>query len=148
MVNKINQILRYLVNTYPYPDDLSRTRTTKLLYLIDWGSVQKTGNQMTEIEWYLDNYGPYTSDVYNVITNDPELSSVETVSPLGTKKYITKSTVQNEPLPYELSNDERHIIDNIIAETKDLSFNTFINHVYETDPIVQSKSHGRLELIK
>lgn len=148
MKNKVDNVLRYIINNYPYPDELSKTRTTKLIYLVDWKSVQKTGHQITEIEWYFDHYGPYVSDVFDTADEDSEIRISEKVSNFGTKKYIVESKLSKEKLRCELSSEESDIIDEVIDETKFLSWNAFIDFVYATPPIVQSEKYGFLDLKK
>lgn len=65
MYNTISDVLLYFINKYPYPDELSKTRITKMVYLADLYKTQVIGEQLTEIKWYFDHYGPYVSDVYD-----------------------------------------------------------------------------------
>lgn len=141
-----NNILHYLVDKYPYPDDLTRLRVTKLIYLIDWKAVQKTGQQLTNITWSLGQYGPTTETIIETVDKDPGLTFLETVSNFGTKKYLLKTTIPDEQLSYNLSCENRHLIDTVINETKDLFWNNFMNHVYQTPPVIQAKSYGVLNL--
>lgn len=148
MKNKVDNVLRYIINEYPYPDELSKTRTTKLIYLIDWKSVQKTGKQITEIQWYFDHYGPYVSDVLDTADEDKEIRISEKISNFGTKKYVVESKLDGEKLQCDISDNERIIIDEVINETKKLSWNAFIDFVYATPPIVNSEKYGYLDLNK
>lgn len=91
MKTKPNNILHYLVDKYPYPDDLTRLRVTKLIYLIDWKAVQKTGQQLTNITWSLGQYGPTTETIVETVDKNPGLTFLETVSNFGTKKIPAKS---------------------------------------------------------
>lgn len=146
MKMKPNNILHYLVDKYPYPDDLTRLRVTKLIYLIDWKAVQKTGQQLTDITWSLGQYGPTTETIIETVDKDSGLTFLETVSNFGTKKYLLKITVPDEQLSYNLSSEDRHLIDTVINETKDLFWNNFMDHVYQTPPVIQAKSYDVLNL--
>ena len=46
MKNKLKDVLSYIVKNYPYSDDLTKTRTTKLVYLVDWEYTKKYGHQL------------------------------------------------------------------------------------------------------
>lgn len=80
MKTKLRNVLLYIVKNYPYGDDLTKTRITKLVYLIDWEYTKKYGKQMTEISWYFDHYGPYVSDVLDEADEDKTVSIQSTFS--------------------------------------------------------------------
>ena len=141
--------MRYIVKNYPYPDDLTKTRITKLVYLIDWENVKKYGNQMTSIEWYFDHYGPYVSDVLDEADEDKNISIKSTISNFGTVKYIVRPKKDKNKLTYDdLSENDMNIINKVIKDTKDYYWNEFINYVYETEPIKNSTKYQRLDLKK
>lgn len=142
----LNNILHYLIDRYPYPDDLTRLRVAKLIYLIDWKAVQETGHQLTNITWSLNQYGPTTETIAEAVNIDPELTFSETVSNFGTKKYMLNATPNHKLRPYNLSPEDSYLIDTVINETKNLFWNDFMDHVYETPPVVQAKSYGVLDL--
>lgn len=45
MKTKLRNVLLYIVKNYPYGDDLTKTRITKLVYLIDWEYTKNMGNK-------------------------------------------------------------------------------------------------------
>ncbi len=147
MNNKLRSVMRYIVRNYPYPDDLTKTRITKLVYLIDWENVKLHGDQMTNIEWFFDHYGPYVSDVLDEADKDKSVSINSTISNFGTVKYILKPKRDKEELVYDdLTNNDKNIIDRVIAETKNFYWNEFINYVYLTDPIKNNTRYSVLDL--
>lgn len=148
MRNKIDNILRYLIKNYPYADELSKTRTTKLIYLIDWENSLKNGSQITDIKWYFDHYGPYVSDVFDTADEDPEIRIVETISNFGTRKYLVESKIPIEQLLFDLSEDEQKVVNKVISETQNLNWNDFIDFVYSTYPIKNSSKYGALDLVE
>ncbi|MER2009033.1 MAG: type II toxin-antitoxin system antitoxin SocA domain-containing protein, partial [Psychrobacillus sp.] len=79
-MGKINEVLYYFLENYPYNDELSKTRITKMVYLADWYYSIKYRKQITEIEWYFDHYGPYVSDVFDEADKDPNLTILTTYS--------------------------------------------------------------------
>ena len=60
-------IVKYIFDKYPKPEELSKPRLVKIVYLIDWKTAVETGDQCTNVEWYYNHYGPYVEDVINVI---------------------------------------------------------------------------------
>lgn len=148
MNNKIDQVLRYIINEYPYPHELSKTRTTKLVYLVDWLMAKKYGKQLTDINWYFDHFGPFVSDVFDAADEDRDISIKRHTSNFGTVKYIVVPKNMDVPLEVNLSPHEIKIIDEVIEETEKLYWNDFIDYVYSTYPISKGKKYGNLDLVK
>ena len=147
MNNKLRSVMRYIVKNYPYPDDLTKTRITKLVYLIDWENVKEYGSQITNIEWFFDHYGPYVSDVLDEADEDKTVSISSTISNFGTVKYIVKPKRDKEELLYDdLTDNDKDIIDRVIDKTKNFYWNEFINYVYSTEPIKNSTRYSTLDL--
>ena len=149
MKTKLRNVLLYIVKNYPYGADLTKTRITKLVYLIDWEYTKKYGKQMTEISWYFDHYGPYVSDVLDEADEDKTVSIKSTFSNFGTIKYIVRPKYDKELIHYEgLDVSEIEVINEVFENTKMLSWNQFINYVYDTPPIKESRKYSHLYLTK
>ena len=147
MNNKLRSVMRYIVKNYPYPDDLTKTRITKLVYLIDWENVKEYGTQITNIEWFFDHYGPYVSDVLDEADEDKTVSINSTISNFGTVKYIVKPKNDKKELLYDdLTDNDKDIIDRVIDKTKSFYWNEFIDYVYSTEPIKNSTRYSSLDL--
>lgn len=147
MNKKLRDIIRYIVKNYPYPDDLTKTRITKLVYLVDWENVRVSGDQITEINWYFDHYGPYVSSVLDEAEKDENICIEESISNFGTVKYIVKSRGDKEQLVYNnLSESDKEIINYVIEQTKELYWNQFIKFVYATEPIRRGEQYNFLNL--
>jgi Protein of unknown function (DUF4065) len=149
-MNKLRTILRYIILNYPYKNELSKTRITKMVYLADWYSAQKHNSQITNIKWYFDHYGPYVVDVYKEAANDRKIKINQSYSAYGTPKEIIelKKDYNPEELDlYTLSNEEKEILNKVIADTKHLNWSEFIDYVYNTHPIVTQKKYGYLNLV-
>ena len=111
--------------------------------------MEKYGKQLTNIDWYFDHYGPYVSDVLDDADDDKVLSINKTTSNYGTVKYIVKPKRDKEDLVYrDLYNSDTEILDKVISETEDLSWNEFIDYVYSTKPIQNSNRYSKLDLSK
>lgn len=147
MNNKIRSLIHYIIKYYPYSDDLSKTRITKLVYLIDWEMVCVHNRQLTPIEWYFDHYGPYVSDVLDVADEDEDISITKTISAYGGTKYIVEAKYDKNELSYQdLDSDEIEIINKIIENTKQLTWNEFIDYVYNTAPVKKTERYNNLDL--
>lgn len=148
MKNKLKDVLSYIVKNYPYSDDLTKTRTTKLVYLVDWEYTKKYGHQLTNIKWFFDHYGPYVSDVLDEADKDRRISIKKTKSNFGTVKYMVMPKFTKNDIVYSLTTDEIEVIDDVIEKTKLLSWNQFIRYVYDTSPIKNSEKYEKLDLLK
>lgn len=148
MKNKLKDVLSYIVKNYPYSDDLTKTRTTKLVYLVDWEYTKKYGHQLTNIKWFFDHYGPYVSDVLDEADKNRTISIKKTKSNFGTVKYMVMPKFTKNDIVYNLTTDEIEVINDVIEKTKLLSWNQFICYVYDTSPIKNSEKYEKLDLLK
>lgn len=143
---KIKDVTAYVCATYPHKDELSKARVTKLVYLADWKAAQKNKKQLTKIEWYFHNYGPYVDAVVESALKDPRFDVVSTSTMYGDSK--TLFTIKRDAEYRKgLSEGDRDIIDSVIDETKDLYWDSFIKHVYDTYPIRVTDRHKTLNLV-
>ncbi|MFD2671795.1 Panacea domain-containing protein [Marinicrinis sediminis] len=149
-MDNINYAIRYLVLNYPYKDELSKTRLTKMVYLADWKSAQKHHTQITNIKWRFYHFGPFVNDVFKAAQKDSKLLVLDDFSMYGTvKKVISIKGKQNEASLRldKLTLRECSILDDIINETKYLNWSEFIDYVYDTYPIKTQRRYGILDLI-
>lgn len=146
-MSKIKYVLRYLTSHYPYGDELSKTRITKLVFLADWYYAQEYKRQITDIRWYFDHYGPYVSDVYEAAVEDKFLAIKNTQSYYGTPKSVIAINNEYKNPNIKLKDNEIKVLDRLIEDTKDLSWNSFIDLVYNTYPIKESMRYSNLDLV-
>jgi len=142
---RVEDIAAYLCKHYPHKSELSKTRLTKLVYLVDWKSVQRTGKQATPISWRFHHYGPYVEDVITAARQDSRFDILETLNHYGDSKLIV-SIRPGVDVEKRLSNDIRNIVDEVIKETSPLYWNAFLSHVYNTAPIAESNRYQNLDL--
>lgn len=141
---KIEDLVLYICKKYPIPDELSKARITKLVYLADWEYCKRTGEQLTGIQWYFHNFGPYVDDVVDAARHSKSLKVIETQNSYGDKKELI--CAEENSLSPTLKKEQREIIDLIMNETKTLYWNDFIKHVYSTEPIVGSNRYTYLDM--
>lgn len=145
---KLIDIIYYILKKYPHKNELSNARLTKMIYLLDWRSAFDYGEQITSINWYFDNYGPFVHDIEEAINDNPEkIKKIETKTIYGTPKNMFILKDENIKLD-NLSKNTTSTIDIIIERTKKMYWKDFINFVYSTYPIVTSERYTFLNLVQ
>lgn len=141
----IKDILIYLIKYYPHKEELSNARLTKMVYLADWLNAIRKNQQLTNIQWYYDNYGPFVWDILDCVENNEDIFSVKYTTNMygGEKRLINlKKNVKEN-----LSDEEKKILDEVIENTKSLYWTDFIKLIYSTYPILTSEKYSYLDLV-
>ncbi len=149
MAMQLRDVIRYFVQNYPYSDDLTKTRLTKMVYLTDWFSAQQNKRTVTDIVWFFDHYGPYVTDVIDCASRDKELKVKSSSTVYGTPKTLiaTKHPEASIDIP-SLNDDDERLMQKVIDETKNFSWTKFIDYVYSTWPFVTQQRYSELDLVK
>lgn len=143
-MNDLEKIMAYICQTYPFKDELSDARLTKMIYLTDWFHSVLKSKQSTEIVWVFNHYGPYVKDIYNLAQNSKNFVVVEKATVYGNSKAVINYI--GEPIKLETTLEK--IINRIIDKTKGMYFNDFIDYVYSTYPIKNNDRYSILDLPK
>jgi len=143
---RIKDVTAYICATYPHKHELSKTRVTKLVYLADWKSAQRNEKQLTKIQWYFHNFGPYVDAVIDSAKKDRRFEITSTSNLYGDAKVLF-SIREGEDYERGLSSLEMRLIDEVVGETCKLYWDSFIKHVYDTFPIRATNRHQDLDLI-
>lgn len=144
---KTLDVMAYLCRNYPHPYELSKARLTKLVYLADWRASIARGQQVTSIEWYFHQFGPYVDDIKDLAEGSPYFKLTSGSTMMGS----TKETISwiGPDLEYlSLSSDETKILEHVIKVTEGLNFQDFIKLVYSTYPVLSQPRHSVLDLPK
>lgn len=141
MNNSLNDLIKYFCSMYPHSQELSKARLTKMVYLADWENYLANQKQISNIEWYFDNFGPYVTDIVDTAYNDPDIRVVSTRTIYGTDKTLIEYQ-GDAPI---LDNSIKDVLDKVIDITKPLSWKNFIDYVYATRPIKQSERYNYLD---
>ncbi len=136
-------IVRYIVKNHP--NELTKGRLNKLVYLADWKSAIDFQSQISSIKWKFNHYGPYVDDIENDINNDNRFKIRSSTTMYGNDKYLVE--LLNDANFNEPNETEKNILNFIIEITKDLSWNKFINAVYSTYPVKSSERGSFLDLV-
>lgn len=143
---KIRDVAAYLCAKYPYKDELSKARLTKLVYLADWRNAMDHREQMTAIKWYFNNFGPYVTDVIDAARRDRENFKVEhTSNAFGAEMDLVSLRRLKVDWP-TLTEEDQAVLDEVIGTTQRLNFSEFIEFVYDTYPIKTRPRHSTLDL--
>ena len=140
----LNDLIKYFCSMYPHSQELSKARLTKMVYLADWENFKAHQEQISNIEWYFDNFGPYVTDIVDTAYNDPDLRIVSTRTIYGTDKTLIEYNGETPKIDTEI----KTILDKVINETKPLSWKSFIDYVYATRPIQESTRYNYLDFSK
>ncbi|WP_071998250.1 MULTISPECIES: Panacea domain-containing protein [unclassified Serratia (in: enterobacteria)] len=144
-MDKLHSIIAYLCVNYPYKEDLSKARLTKLVYLADWFSALADNKQLTNINWLFNHYGPYVDDVIDSIKFNPKFNIDRTSTMYGTEKSIIG--YDGDFLDSNLTPRDKQILQLVITKTSTMYFNDFINYVYSTHPVQTSNRYSNLDLV-
>lgn len=141
-MNDLEKIMAYICQTYPFKDELSDARLTKMVYLTDWFHSVLKSQQSTEIIWVFNHYGPYVKDIYSLAESSKNFVVVNKPTVYGNSKTVINYI--GEPITLEPTLEK--IIDKIIDKTKGMYFNDFIDYVYSTYPIKNNDRYAILDL--
>ncbi|EPC4486778.1 Panacea domain-containing protein [Serratia liquefaciens] len=144
-MDKLHSIIAYLCINYPYKEELSKARLTKLVYLADWFSALADNKQLTNINWLFNHYGPYVDDVINLIVYSSDFHIEKTATMYGTEKTLI--AYRGGAINLNLIPREEQILELVIKKTSTMYFNDFINYVYSTHPVQTSNRYSTLDLV-
>lgn len=139
-------LIRYICLNSPNPDELSLSRLNKIIYLIDWKSAVEYQQQITSIEWYTNDFGPYIQNLEDILKNDSRFELDNVLDLYGKKKNII--SLLNDKNFLEPNKNEKLISDFVLQKVEKFYWNEFLNLVYSTYPIISQEKNSKLELVK
>ena len=145
-MNTLIDIVKYLYLHYPYHGELSKARVVKMIYLADWRSCLLRERQITDIHWYFNHYGPYVSEIIDVIRQDNDFSIQSATNMYGDTKEII--VLNNLQCRINVSKDVSDILDFVIEKTSKLNWTDFINLIYSTYPVATQPRYSYFDLVK
>lgn len=149
MMAELHDVMAYIIKNYPehLGHELSNARLTKMVYLGDWHQSLNEGRQITGINWYFDNFGPFVRDVESVASEREDLFVIDYGSNMHGQAKKTFS-LRNKDYEPALSDEERKSLDHIIEATRRLYWSEFIKLVYSTHPVASSNRYSFLNLVE
>ena len=145
-MNRLQNIIAYFCINYPHKSELSKARLTKLVYLADWYSALADEKNLTRIQWVFNHYGPYVDDVVDNANRSEGFRITQEQTMYGSDKFVIG--FDGELDDDDLSKRDKKILDLVIAKTKSLYFNDFIDFVYSTYPVKSKNRYSSLDLVK
>jgi hypothetical protein len=143
-MSKLADVMQYICANYPFPDELSNARLTKMVYLSDWRHALRTGDPITNIQWVFNHYGPFVEDVKSEAESNKAFKIGVVDNFYGNPKRLI--SVESKDKKVYLTNDEKSAIDRVIEVTKNKYWDDFIKLVYSTFPVMSQERHSVLDL--
>lgn len=147
MEKVIMSVIKYILQAYPYKDELSASRLTKMLYLTDWKAALELDTQLTNTVWHFNHYGPYVDDFVKMAKQDSDIKVTSTTTVFGGSKQLFELSGEGTQ-PITLEPQLKEIVDFVINATKDKNYEEFIKLVYSTYPVLSSNKYSDLDLVQ
>ncbi|WP_075167849.1 MULTISPECIES: Panacea domain-containing protein [Acinetobacter] len=146
-MNRLIDVIAFFCISYPYPSELSDARLTKMVYLADWFYSLAYEEQITQINWYFNHYGPYVDDIYLCAKNHNDKFQISyEQTAFGSVKTVIQFIGSRDEII--LTTQVEKILYLVIEKTKSMYFNEFIEYVYSTYPIKSKERYAFLDLPK
>lgn len=144
MTTSIEDVVEAICNQYPDPTELSSPRLTKLVFLVDWITAVRRGEQATSIGWVYNHYGPFVWDVMDAVRRNPSRFEIEAPRPFATRRweYVRCKHGASPSLPPEV----QLAIKDAIRASAGLPWAKFLELVYSTYPIKAQPKFSELNL--
>lgn len=138
---RLRQIVYYIASRFP--NNLSRTRLMKLVYLIDYKAKyeSKLNRKITNLSYDFYHYGPFSLKLIQEVEamDGHELVESEIVTPDGrVVNIISRGLKPREGINQKLdlfSGEEQGLIKEVVDEFGQKGFEELIKYVYDTEPI-------------
>lgn len=134
----LEDLILYFV--YKTKGFITKTQLVKFLYLADLYSVKWTGKQLTDLDWYYYNYGPWNDGIDSALIRLKgkivQMQDRDTILiQMGADFPNVDSLKFSESLQLMLENIRREWAGGGSEKIKEL-----LNYVYSTAPMVEAQS--------
>jgi hypothetical protein len=146
---ELRDIVAYLCDRYPYPNELSNARLTKMIYLADWKSAIEREEQLTNLSWEFSHYGPYVPNVIRLARSEKDFEVKRGETIYGDQKELVRYKAESDAAAgySTLKPEDKDLLDFVIHSVEDKSFTEFVKLVYSTYPIVTQERYSILDLV-
>ncbi|MBC7524889.1 MAG: SocA family protein [Flavobacterium sp.] len=144
-MENLNNILVHLFNNYPNSKELSFSRVMKLLFLIDWKYAITKFERLTNLNWTLNQFGPYNSSILDIMDNSNDFEIKRIVNEDNKNIVLINFLEKGE---YDLKAETKHTIEFVINHCSKMSWSELNNLVNSTFPIIRGKINSELNLIE
>jgi hypothetical protein len=133
-----NLILYFVYKTKGF---ITKTQLVKFLYLADLYSVKWTENQLTELDWYYYNYGPWNEEIDSALQR---LEDKVSQKKDGDFIMIELNSEIPETDDFNFSEGLQLMLDNIRKEWAGGKVKDLLAHVYATEPMLAVKQNNHV----
>lgn len=144
-MENLNNILVYLFNNYPNSKELSFSRVMKLLYLIDWKYSITKYERLTDLNWILNQFGPYNSSLLDIMDNSNDFEIKRIVNEENKNIILINFLERGD---YDLKAEAKRTIEFVINHCNKMSWSEVNNLVNSTFPIIRGKINSELNLLE
>lgn len=149
----VKDLVAFIIKNYPFPEQLTRGRLAKLVYLIDAEYTRCFGDQLTNITWYFADNGPFPKNN----NTDQAVKELERKELVKIHKDLTGSRNKKQwyefiaigEIDIKLGKTVEDLIRSIIEETKDMGFVKFIrDKIYNSLPVTKSEPYEIIDIVE
>ena len=144
-MEKLKNIIAFFCQNYPYPQELSKARLVKMLYLADWKNCIENNKQLTTTKWVFNQFGPYVINIIEELKTDNRFEIIDGINSYGSLKQLIKLKID---FKIDLTFEEKEILNFVINATSSLNYSEFIDLIYSTYPIKISSRMSELNLVE
>ena len=144
-MEKLIDILIYLYRKYPNSNQLSFSRTMKLVYLIEWRFAIINFEKLTDINWTLTKYGPYYSNLIKIFKESSNFELITKIDDNNNQQIVIKFTDKKNDL--NLNENTKAVIDFVISHCQNLSWSELNNIVNSTYGIINSNENEIIDIL-
>ena len=130
-------------------EDFTLSRTTKMIYLVDWKYALKHGRQATLVRWYFDQFGPYVNLVTTFTKRFDLREERESKSKYRRRlRWLVLNPDISQDVGTPLSNEVQNVCKEVIEDVGRLRYTDFIRHVYRTPPVRYYDQFTYMNIVK
>jgi len=145
-MKKFETVMEYLLSQCESHRKVSLHKLVKMIYLADWRYYLKTGSSLSSLQWEFDKLGPTSSAAVFFAKERNNIDLEYSFSKTGfTRENVT---LHNRSNPYDVTYQERQILDEVIKDTFHLEWEDFMKVIFDTYPITKINKYGLIDLSK
>ena len=130
-------------------EDFTVSRTTKMIYLVDWKYALKHGRQATLVRWYFDQFGPYVNLVPNFTKRFELRQDRESKGKYRRRvRWLILNPDISQDVSTPLSNEVQNVCKDVIEDVGKLSYIDFIRYIYRTPPVRHGYRFTFMNIVK
>ncbi len=136
----LRDVILYLVYNAKYPP--TKTSLMKLVYLADYYYWQLYGDQMTDCQYKLGNYGVVCYDIPNTAESMDKRELKLTMFLFGSGYQLSYQQGPEPATQFELTDDCLRVLDKVIADHSGQNLPALKHSHYQTEPMQAVKIKG------